>query len=76
MQYLIEQNKELRVRMGMDIDNNSDHTYTQSNGVSDNLFVIKKEEVPSQHALPKISQQQKLKALLVSLITMWIANPR
>ena len=50
MQYLIEQNKELRIRIGMDIDNNSDHTYTQSNGVSDNLFVIKKEEVPSQHA--------------------------
>ncbi|XP_002162708.1 X-box-binding protein 1 [Hydra vulgaris] len=74
MAYLMEQNKELRVRMGIEIEN--DHTYTQCNGVSDNSIVIKKEEVPSKHALLKVSQQQKLKALLVSLITMWIANPR
>lgn len=92
MKFLLDQNKELRTKLGMD-DSHSpemkgDHTYTlkrklddtsmdQENGLDSKHIMVKEEEgFEFEHASLKVSLQKKMQILLVSLIMMWLSNPR
>lgn len=83
MSLLLSQNKTMRQKLGMDtldepVIMKTPQTPIITPTVMDHdHIVIKKEEVTEpEYASLGISPQQKVQALLVSLITMWLANPR
>lgn len=82
MTLLMSQNKEMRKRLGMDSIEETDIKLSETPIITPTVMdhdhiVIKKEEVlEPEYASLGISPQQKVQALLVSLITMWLANPR
>lgn len=84
MNMLMSQNKTMRHKLGMDeldqqstIDSSPHSPIITPTVLDHDHIVIKKEEVTEpEYASLGISPQQKVQALLVSLITMWLANPR
>ncbi|XP_066923851.1 uncharacterized protein [Clytia hemisphaerica] len=86
MTFLMSQNKTMRLKLGMsdgDFEQPKTLNITQSPiitptvGDHDHIVIKKEEETDTEYAsLGRISLQQKLQVLLVSLVTMWLANPR
>jgi len=86
MHQLIAQNEELRMKLGLHdskhnikkISNTNECHIISTPVVPDHDHIVKsKQEGPdAEHASLKVSLPQKFQALLVSLITMWLANPR
>lgn len=80
MDYLMSQNKELRIKLGMEDTITPEHNYTRKViALPDPKQIIIKEEeedLKTEHASLRVSLPQKLQVLLISLIMTWLANPR
>jgi len=80
MDYLMSQNKELRMKLGMEDTITPEHNYTRKvTALPDPKHIIIKEEeeeLKTEHASLRVSLPQKLQVLLISLIMTWLANPR
>jgi len=84
MSLLMTQNKTMRQKLGMDeVEFNVPKTSTSTTPIitptvrdHDHIVIKKEEQSETEYASLKISLQQKLQILLVSLVTMWLANPK
>jgi len=84
MSLLMTQNKTMRQKLGMDevkfnVPKSSASTtpiITPTVRDHDHIVIKKEEQSETEYASLKISLQQKLQILLVSLVTMWLANPK
>lgn len=81
MNNLMTQNKKMRLKLGMDIDDTKNEK-TESPIITptvmdhDHIVIKKEEDTEPEYASLRISLPQKVQILLVSLITMWLSNPR
>lgn len=79
MNKLIEENKQMRKEFGMSankLKRNAQIIVTPTVLDHDHIVIKKEEDTEPEYASLGISLPQKVQILLVSLITMWLANPR
>lgn len=83
MSLLMSQNKTMREKLGMtEIEFQVPKSFQSTPIITptvrdhDHIVIKKEEQSETEYASLRISLQQKLQVLLVSLVTMWLANPR
>lgn len=81
MNTLMEENKKMRLKFDMDVEQpkptaETPIIITPTVMDHDHIVIKKEEDTEPEYASLGISLPQKVQLLLVSLITMWLANPR